>query len=338
MLPTTELIEKISQETKKTKDEVRKLIEEKMDELSGLVSEEGAAYIVARELGLNLLASIQRQLKVANLIPGLRSVDIVARVTKIFPPREFSKNGKVGIVQNIGLADETGRVRLSLWNDETKLVTEGKIKEDDVVKIEHGFTKQDNRGAPELRIGKGAMAVVKEEIELPKAGQVAGFSTGVRMSIDRLRDGDSAEIRACILQVYRRNPFYEVCPQCEKRAQEQDGKFACKEHGEVEPKLSMVVSGVVDDGYGSIRVVFFRELAEKAFGKSVDELRKLMMKSADPLAIFDQFQNIGRDMVLRGRVKRSAINESLEFVVNDLQEMDVKKECEMLVKELGGKG
>ena len=277
-----ELVDRIAEESKKSKEDVRKLIDEKMTELSGLVSEDGAAYIVARELGLNLLVSTHRQLKVANLIPGLRSVDIVARVSKIFPPREFSKNGKAGVVQNISLEDGTGRARLSLWNDETKLVSEGKIKEDDVVRIERGFTKQDNRGGAELRIGKGEMKVVQEEIELPKAGEAAGFSQGRRTSINQLKDGDNAEIRACILQVYRRNPFYEICPQCNKRVQESDGKFACKEHGEVEPKLGMVVSGVVDDGYGSIRTVFFRDMAEKAFGKSLDDLRKMMMKAADP--------------------------------------------------------
>ena len=168
MLSSAELVERISQESKKSKEDVKKLIEDKLLELSGLVSEEGAAYIVARELGLNLLASTHRQMRVENLIPGLRSVDIVARITKIFPPREFSKNGKAGVVQNLSLADPTGRVRLSLWNDETKLVSEGKIKEDDVVKIERGFTKQDNTGKPELRVGKGAITVVQEDIKIPE--------------------------------------------------------------------------------------------------------------------------------------------------------------------------
>lgn len=334
VLPASELIDMIFQETKKPKEEVKKLIEEKLTELSGLVSEEGAAYIVARELGLNLLASARRQLKIANLIPGLMSVDIVARVGRIFEPREFSRGGKPGIVQTLMLADETGHIRLPLWNDETKLVSGGKIKEDDAVRIEGGFTKE-NRGAPELRLGKGRITVVQEDIEIPKMDQINQMGYNLpRATIDKLKDGDSAEIRACMVQVYRRNPFYEVCPQCGRRAQGQDGRWSCNEHGEVEPKLGMVVSGVVDDGYGSMRVVFFREMAEKAFGKTVDELRGMMMKAADPLSIFDSFRNIGKDMVLRGRVKRSAINESLEFVVNDIQDMDVKKECELLISEL----
>ncbi|MEK6816795.1 MAG: hypothetical protein AABY09_04220 [Nanoarchaeota archaeon] len=41
VLPASELIDRISEETKKSKDEIKKLIDEKLTELSGLVSEEG---------------------------------------------------------------------------------------------------------------------------------------------------------------------------------------------------------------------------------------------------------------------------------------------------------
>lgn len=50
-----ELKEKISKEGNISMDDVNIKIEEKIIELSGLVSEEGAAYIVAKELGLDLL-------------------------------------------------------------------------------------------------------------------------------------------------------------------------------------------------------------------------------------------------------------------------------------------
>jgi hypothetical protein len=61
------IIETTCKHSGKSEAEIRKLIGEKQDELSGLVSEEGAAYIVARELGVNLLKAAKRQLKVKNL-------------------------------------------------------------------------------------------------------------------------------------------------------------------------------------------------------------------------------------------------------------------------------
>jgi hypothetical protein len=85
------IIEVTCKHSGRTEAEVRKLIEEKQDELSGLVSEEGAAYIVARELGVNLLKAAKRQLKIKNLIPGLSSVELVGRVVSIFEPREWAR-------------------------------------------------------------------------------------------------------------------------------------------------------------------------------------------------------------------------------------------------------
>ncbi len=81
------LLKEICNKSGKAEDEVMKLIEEKQEELSGLVSPEGAAYIVGRELGVSLLKESSRQLKAKNIIPGMRSVDFLGRITRIMEPR-----------------------------------------------------------------------------------------------------------------------------------------------------------------------------------------------------------------------------------------------------------
>ena len=78
-----ELVGKIAKQSGKPEEEVRKLISDKQTELSGLVSEEGAAYIVGRELGVSLLKDTERQLKVKNLVPGMRSADITVKVAEV---------------------------------------------------------------------------------------------------------------------------------------------------------------------------------------------------------------------------------------------------------------
>ncbi len=331
------IIEATCKHSGKTEAEVRKLIEEKQDELSGLVSEEGAAYIIARELGVNLLKAAKRQLKVKNLISGLRSVEIVGRIVRIFEPREWEKEGKSGVVQNLILGDETGMVRLSLWNEETDLVKIGEIKDDDTIRITGGYVKTDNRGNPELRIGKGKLEKVEEEVTLPDTKEIKrDFGTAHRKSLADLKEGDFAEVRACLVQVFRRNPVYEVCPTCGVRATEDKGKWTCKEHGEVNPEYRMVIAGVVDDGFGNIRVVFFGEIAEKLLGKNAAELGKLIQDGNEPMAIYEDFPALGREFVIKGRVKKNDLTESLEFVANDIEDIDIKKEAGDLIKELKG--
>ena len=335
MFSLDEIIEKICEHTGMTQKKVMQLIDEKEDELSGLVSREGAAYIVARELGISLLRESKKQLKIKSLTEGLNSVDIVARVVRISEPREFQKDDRKGSVANLILGDETGMARLSLWNEEIEAVAELGLKEGDVVKISRGYVKMDNRGNLDLRLGRGRIEKVEEEVKLPELkGMERDYGTVRRKPISEAKDGETIETRACLVQLFRKNPFFEVCPTCGVRMKNKAGKWVCDHHGEVKPDFNVVVSGVLDDGYGNIRVVFFRELAEKLFGKSASELRAFAQEKVDPLAIYDAFDLLGKDYVIKGRVKKNDLTENLEMIANSIDEPDVKKEFELLMKEV----
>ena len=158
MLSLEELVGEISKKSEQSEDEIKKMIEEKQDELSGLVSEEGAAYIIA-----TLLEEQARNLKVRDVIPGMFSVDLKCKIAKITDIRTFERNGAQGAVQNILLGDETGIIRLSIWNDEIERFQEFGIGEGDTVKLTKMLSKEDNLGNPELRLGKkGKMEKIKE--------------------------------------------------------------------------------------------------------------------------------------------------------------------------------
>jgi len=335
MFSLDEIIEKICEHTGMTQKKVMQLIDEKEDELSGLVSREGAAYIVARELGISLLRESKKQLKVKSLTEGLSSVDIVARVVRIYEPREFQKEDRKGSVASLILGDETGMVRLSLWNEEVEEIAELGLREGDVVKVTRGYVKMDNRGNLDLRIGKGRIEKIEEEVKLPElSGMERDYGVVRRKNLSEVKDGDTIETRACLVQLFRKNPFFEVCSTCGVRMKSKAGKWVCDQHGEVKPDYHVVISGVLDDGYGNIRVVFFRELAEKLFGKTAAELRAFAQEKVDPMAVYEASDVLGKDYVIRGRVRKNDLTENLEMVANSIEEPDVKREFEMLMKEI----
>jgi len=330
------IIQKVIDGSDNDEQTIKKLIKEKQEELSGLVSEEGAAYIVARELGVNLLKATKRQLKVKNLLPGLRSVDLLARVVRVFEPRDWSKGERSGKVASLILGDETGTVRLSLWNDEVDIIGRDKINEGDSVKISGAFVKMDNRGQPDLRLGRGKLVPVEEgKVTLPRPEDIQTVARTTRKKIKDLKDGDYGETMACLVQIFSRSrPFYEICPKCGGRVSEDNGKFECKDHGMVEPDYSMVVSGVIDDGTANIRAVFFRETAEKVLGKTVKDLRDELGKGKSQDEIFAKLENIGKDFIFQGRVKRNDLSGNIELIANDLRKVDVKEETNKLIEEL----
>lgn len=328
------LIETIANESGKPLKEVAGLVEEKKEELSGLVSEEGAAYIVARELGVSLLKEGRRTVKAKHLGEGMRSVDFVGRVLSISDVREFEREGKKGRVLSLQLGDETGVVRLPLWNEEIDRVAELQIKEDDVLAISGGWVKMDNRGQPELRLGRGKIGKTEEAVEMPPKEVVLKTAKPQRMEIRDLTEGATAEVRACLVQLFRRDPFFEACPECGIRLFPEDGVFRCKEHGIVKAETRMVVAGVLDDGTGNIRAVFFREVAEKLFGETAKGLKQISQMGKTFLSIFDEFKSLGKDLIIRGRVKKNQFTGNLELIVSEIQDIDPRKEADRLLKQL----
>jgi ssDNA-binding replication factor A large subunit len=336
MFSTEKIIEKICETSGETPARVKKMISEKQDELSGLVSEEGAAYMVARDLGINLIQESRREFKIKNIVSGLRSVDLVARVVRIYDEREFERNGKKGSVINVLLGDETGIIRMSLWNDETSLVREGKLKGGETVRIQGCWSKSDNRDNPELRLGRGTLSQADTVVEMPKREVIEeGFSRVQRKELADLKEGQNVEVRAAIVQVFARNPFFEVCPECGSRVKQSDGKWICDEHKEVKPSYALVMSGIIDDGAGNVRATFFREQAERMFGKSTEDLRKAALEKSDASAIFDDFPNLGREFIFQGRVRRNDYTERTEMIVNGIAEVDAKGEADQILKGLG---
>ncbi len=345
MLPYDEIVSKLSEHAGLGKEEIDKLVTEKQEELSGLVSREGAAYIVSREMGLNLIhEERRRELKIKHLVSGLNSVSISPTVISVFEPRAFDKNGRKGQVANILVGDETGTCRLSLWNDEVGKLKELALQPGDVIELRNGWVKMDSRGMPELRVGRGIMRKLEGVSNADLLNNISSASTlsyqsGGRKHISELKENEYAEIRAAMVQLFSRQPFYEICPQCGSRVIGNGVEWNCTAHGSVKPSYSLVLSGFADDGTGSIRAVFFRNAAERLIGKATEDVLKAFEETKDVAKAFSTEELIGKDFIIRGRVKRSEFTGDLELMASDAEPADTLKEAKSLaaVLERGAK-
>jgi len=133
------LIERISKGAGLEKAEVERRIEAKKAALSGLISKEGAAQIIAAELSVSFE---DQDMKLSELMPGMKRINVVGKIINLFPVREFEKGGKSGKVVNMILADETGNCRLVLWDTtHIELIEKGDVKVDSVVEIKNGSVR-----------------------------------------------------------------------------------------------------------------------------------------------------------------------------------------------------
>lgn len=305
------IVEKISSQKQISKSEVREKIESKIQELSGLISEEGAAYMVAKEMGIEIEKK-NNITRIKDLAPN-KDYEILAKAKNVYDPREFDTEKARGKVQNILLADETGSIQLTLWNEE---IDKYDIEEGDVLKI-RGFVKEDKTGQMQMNVGNyGIIEKVDENIVTEKKSGVSK-----REKISDLKTNQVSEIRAAIVQVFESKPFFEVCEKCGSSLKQ--GK--CSEHGNVNGKKKMVINAALDDGSANIRAVFFAENAEKITGLKTEEAENMSNKE-----IYDSIKLV-KDFILKGKCRLNNFFERNEFVINSLEEPEVEKEIKNLI-------
>jgi replication factor A1 len=101
-------------------EEFREAVEAKVEEMDGLVDEEVAAMLIAEDLEESEVEGI------ADIEPGMEEVQFLGKVVSIGEMRTFERDEEdaEGRVVNVDVADETGRVRLALWDEDAAAATE----------------------------------------------------------------------------------------------------------------------------------------------------------------------------------------------------------------------
>jgi replication factor A1 len=307
-MPLDDIITKIKEKSGMTDSEIDAKLQQKLDQLSGLISREGAAHILANELGLKLFEQASGRLDIKNVLVGMRNVEVVGKVQQVFEIREFQKEDKKGKVGSFIIGDETGTIRIVCWGDKTELLDQ--LKQDKIVKVSGGYVRE-NRGYKEIHLGDNSKVIMNPEGE--KVGEVKVTKKEFkRKSIKDLADTDeNVELLGTIVQVFEPR-FFEVCPQCGKRIKQIEGKFSCDEHGAVDPAYSYLISLFLDDGTENIRCVLFRNQAEIMTAKKPEEL--LFYKEHPER--FDEIKTalLGNIVKIVGRVKVNEMFARKEFI------------------------
>jgi replication factor A1 len=105
-------------------------------------------------------------MKISELQAKQGNVDLVAEVAEVSESKEFSKFGKAGRVANATLKDETGEIRLSLWNEQIDQVKLGSR-----IHIKNGFVNE-WQGEKQLTTGRqGTFEVLPDAETLVKEAE-----------------------------------------------------------------------------------------------------------------------------------------------------------------------
>ncbi len=149
-----------------SKEEFESRIEEKVSLMAGLCDRRTAAMLVARELGASEVL-----IKICKIKPETGTVAFTGRVISISEIKEFMRSdGSTGRVANLTVGDETGTIRVALWDEATDLIRSGDVKADQCLKI-RGMAKEGYTGT-EISLGRSGGL---EEVDLDIKPRVEPF-------------------------------------------------------------------------------------------------------------------------------------------------------------------
>lgn len=295
----TQLLERIAASAQLPAADIERRIEAKRAKLSGLVSKEGAAQIVAAELGINFE---KERLKLGQLTPTMRRANVLGKILEISPVRSFSKNGREGKVASLLIADETAQMRVVLWDaNHIALVEQGKLHVGDVLDVANAGVRNG-----ELHLSSfGDIRVSKEQL-----GAVVASAPIHALKLRDAKPGQRLQTRAFVVHVFDPR-YFEVCPDCGRKVIDE----ACGAHGKVTPKRRALLNVVVDDGSETMRGTLFGEHILQ-LGFTEDEVFSLEQFAVKKAAL------LGEERVFSGIVKQNTLYNTIEFTIDTVEPMN----------------
>jgi len=168
-------INKIIEKTGLNKKDIEELVRKKKEELKGLISEEGALFVIAKDLGVDVREENKELLNeidinISDITSNMKNLTLIGRIKDIYNIRTFNKkDGSEGHVGSFLLNDNSGDIRVVLWDDHVRILNNKEFVKNELVKIINGYAKQGINGRIEVQIGRlGKIIIAPEDVDVKK--------------------------------------------------------------------------------------------------------------------------------------------------------------------------
>lgn len=200
-------------------EEIKERVQNKVREFSGFLTNEGAIFLVAKDLGMEthspLVDQSQYQLldyeidydeftiPIGEVKQGMTNIILLGIIYKIFNPHEFKrKDGSIGKVGSFLMADTSGLVKIVLWDNAVDIVIKEYFKVGEIIRVINGFAKNGRDNQIEVHLSKKGKVIIspedvnrKEAIELEslqESFRKEGYSS-LKEELPKIKDIIEAE-------------------------------------------------------------------------------------------------------------------------------------------------
>ena len=254
------------------------------------LSEEQAAAMFIPELS-TLEKTIYNPKKIEDLDEDEEDTVIIGRIIEMYDVREFDRDtGESGHVRNIEIADDTGTIRVALWDKDA-------LKERNIgdgIKLQNPRLSLNIDNRLEANVSRATTLLEPSESELEELSSIEELMEAIYVSREieaLLEDDTNVSVTGTIIDVNSERVLRKRCPNCKQTVEESIDEYICDNCGLTfdEPEYLLMVPTRIEDDTGDIQVTFFDKLAEELIGMKKEEVISLI---DDGYGIEDKLQDL----------------------------------------------
>ena len=254
------------------------------------LSEEQASAMFIPELA-TLEKAIYDYKKIEDLDEDEEDTIIIGRVIELYDMRQFDRdNGDTGYVRNIEIADDTGAVKVVLWDNDAKR----ELEMGQAIKLQNPRLTLDMDNQLQATVSSATTILDPSEKELenlPSQEELMESIFVAKPIESLLEDDTNVHITATIKEVFTDRILLKKCPNCHENVEESEDEYICDNCGHTfdEPDYTLMIPTRVEDDTGEIPVTFFGNLAEQLIDIDKDQIISLVNEG---LGIEDKLQDL----------------------------------------------
>lgn len=160
----------LEQKPELSRSYIEEKIKQKKEKIgAGYLTDQGALFLIAADLGVMLEQSAKVEIGIKDLHVGTKEVTLDTRVLSISPPKQFSrKDGTMFFLRTMTVYDADSSTSVKLWDEKANMPIINELKPGDLVKIVKAYVKSDLNGTPTLNIGSGSdIQIINKQTNIP---------------------------------------------------------------------------------------------------------------------------------------------------------------------------
>ncbi|MDD4244574.1 MAG: single-stranded DNA-binding protein [Candidatus Methanomethylophilaceae archaeon] len=261
--------------------------------------------------------------KIKDLKEGMGNVSVTGRVLSV-EERNVNVRGEDKTVYSGLMADDTGKVQFSAWNNHN-------LKEGETILITNAYIRG-WKGIPQLNIGDRSEV---SRVDDPFGNADLGTSSNKTLrEIAESGGGLDVTVSGLVVDLRGGSGLIFRCPQCNRSVLGGE----CTNHGKIDPVHDLRMKIVLDDGSGAIGAVLNRELTEKLTGVTLENAVSLSKARGESGIIAREIapKILMKRLVLRGNVMSDEYGPMMIVSEAETEEVDIEKAATKLLDMVEG--